>query len=79
MQLNFTVAVDFTASNGDPSNPQSLHYINNYAPNQYSMALHAVGAIIQDYDRSVLVRARIDFFATSLQLCRTYYVLYFIG
>ena len=49
--MNFTVAVDFTASNGDPSNPTSLHYINPYQPNHYISALQAVGGIIQDYDR----------------------------
>uniref|UniRef100_A0A3Q4H432 C2 domain-containing protein n=1 Tax=Neolamprologus brichardi TaxID=32507 RepID=A0A3Q4H432_NEOBR len=26
-QINFTIAIDFTGSNGDPRSPQSLHYI----------------------------------------------------
>ena len=26
-QVNFTVAIDFTASNGKPSDPRSLHYM----------------------------------------------------
>ncbi|KAH9489380.1 Copine-8 [Bulinus truncatus] len=50
MQMNFTVAVDFTASNGNPQSPESLHYINPYYPNQYAAAITAVGEIIQDYD-----------------------------
>lgn len=50
MQLNFTVAIDFTASNGDPRQSTSLHYINPYQPTLYSIALQAVGNIIQDYD-----------------------------
>ncbi len=50
-ELNFTVAVDFTASNGDPKSPQSLHYINAYQPNQYARAIQAVGEIVQDYDQ----------------------------
>lgn len=50
-QLNFTVAIDFTGSNGNPASPNSLHYINPYQPNQYVAAIQAVGEIIQDYDR----------------------------
>ena len=50
MEINFTVAVDFTASNGDPRTPNSLHYNNPYQPNQYASALGSVGDIIQDYD-----------------------------
>lgn len=50
LQLNFTVAIDFTASNGDPRSPESLHYINSYQMNHYARALYAVGEIIQDYD-----------------------------
>uniref|UniRef100_A0AAQ6ISE4 Copine VII n=1 Tax=Anabas testudineus TaxID=64144 RepID=A0AAQ6ISE4_ANATE len=44
------VAIDFTASNGDPRNSCSLHYINPYQPNEYLKALIAVGEICQDYD-----------------------------
>ncbi|NWH28614.1 CPNE7 protein, partial [Grus americana] len=49
-QIHFTVAIDFTASNGDPRNSCSLHYINPYQPNEYLKALVAVGEICQDYD-----------------------------
>ncbi|NWZ88452.1 CPNE5 protein, partial [Poecile atricapillus] len=49
-QLNFTVAIDFTASNGNPSQPTSLHYLSPFQLNAYSLALRAVGDIIQDYD-----------------------------
>ncbi|XP_053401185.1 copine-3-like isoform X2 [Mercenaria mercenaria] len=50
MQINFTVGVDFTGSNGEPTDPQSLHYINPYQPNEYMQAIQAVGAVCQDYD-----------------------------
>lgn len=45
------VAIDFTASNGDPRNSCSLHHINPYQPNEYLRALVAVGEVCQDYDR----------------------------
>lgn len=50
-QVNCTIAVDFTASNGDPRSPQSLHYNDSANPNLYARALRSVGEIIQDYDR----------------------------
>merc|ERR1719228_2026296 len=50
-QVNFTVAVDFTGSNGNPKQPSSLHYQDPTGrPNQYVTAITSVGDIIQDYD-----------------------------
>ncbi|XP_071613377.1 copine-2 isoform X3 [Heliangelus exortis] len=49
-QLMFTVGIDFTASNGNPRDPSSLHYISPMGTNEYLSALWAVGQIIQDYD-----------------------------
>lgn len=45
------VGIDFTASNGNPFDPSSLHYINPMGTNEYLSAIWAVGQIIQDYDR----------------------------
>ena len=45
------MGIDFTASNGDPRSPQSLHCINPYQPNEYQKAILTVGTVIQDYDR----------------------------
>ncbi|XP_021265705.1 copine-9 isoform X2 [Numida meleagris] len=56
-QLNFTVAIDFTASNGLPSQPTSLHYASPYQLSAYALALKAVGEIIQDYDSDKLFPA----------------------
>ncbi|KAL5013366.1 hypothetical protein ScPMuIL_007636 [Solemya velum] len=56
-ELNCTFAVDFTASNGNPKQPSSLHYMNPYQPNPYSTALRAVGEIIKDYDSDKLFPA----------------------
>ncbi|XP_030907589.2 copine-2 isoform X3 [Melopsittacus undulatus] len=44
------VGIDFTASNGNPRDPSSLHYINPMGTNEYLSAIWAVGQIIQDYD-----------------------------
>ena len=49
-RMHCTFAIDFTASNGDPKSPTSLHYMNPYRPNPYATAIQSVGNIIQDYD-----------------------------
>uniref|UniRef100_A0A6N2LWT5 C2 domain-containing protein n=1 Tax=Salix viminalis TaxID=40686 RepID=A0A6N2LWT5_SALVM len=50
-ELNFMVAVDFTASNGNPRNPDSLHYIDPSGQlNSYQQAIMEVGQVIQFYD-----------------------------
>ncbi|XP_004600855.1 copine-7 isoform X1 [Sorex araneus] len=49
-QIHCTVAIDFTASNGDPRNSCSLHHISPTQPNEYLQALVAVGEVCQDYD-----------------------------
>ncbi|KAL0005761.1 hypothetical protein SO802_013322 [Lithocarpus litseifolius] len=52
-ELNFMVAVDFTASNGNPRNPDSLHYIDPSGKlNSYQRAIMEVGEVIQFYDSS---------------------------
>jgi len=57
-EMSFTVAVDFTASNGNPQDPRSLHYNDpTGAPNQYITAIRSVGEIIQDYDSDKLFPA----------------------
>uniref|UniRef100_A0A674N6Y1 Copine I n=1 Tax=Takifugu rubripes TaxID=31033 RepID=A0A674N6Y1_TAKRU len=56
-QINFTVGVDFTGSNGDPSSPNSLHYMSPDGLNQYLSALWSVGQVIQDYDTDKLFPA----------------------
>ncbi|KAI3860034.1 hypothetical protein MKX03_029903 [Papaver bracteatum] len=50
-ELNFMVAVDFTASNGDPHSYTSLHYIDPTGRlNSYQQAIFEVGEVIQFYD-----------------------------
>ncbi|KZV46470.1 protein BONZAI 1 [Dorcoceras hygrometricum] len=50
-ELNFMVAIDFTASNGNPRLPDSLHYIDpSGRPNAYQRAISEVGGVLQFYD-----------------------------
>ncbi|GKV07552.1 hypothetical protein SLEP1_g19308 [Rubroshorea leprosula] len=50
-ELNFMVAVDFTASNGNPQDCNSLHYIDPSGRlNSYQQAIMEVGEVIQFYD-----------------------------
>jgi len=48
--LSLCVAYDFTASNGNPEDPESLHYIGDNQPNAYEKATAAVGSILEPYD-----------------------------
>ena len=52
-QMNLTVAIDFTGSNGDAHLPSSLHYCDHYnqgVMNQYQQAILSVGSILMNYD-----------------------------
>ncbi|KAL8612435.1 hypothetical protein ACOMHN_008420 [Nucella lapillus] len=57
MEMNFTVGIDFTGSNGNPVDRQSLHYIDPQQPNEYMQAIRAVGDVCQDYDTDKLFPA----------------------
>uniref|UniRef100_A0A672T2K5 Copine-1-like n=1 Tax=Sinocyclocheilus grahami TaxID=75366 RepID=A0A672T2K5_SINGR len=56
-QINFTVGIDFTGSNGDPRSPDSLHYLSPNGVNQYLSAIWSVGQVVQDYDTDKLFPA----------------------
>jgi hypothetical protein len=51
LSMRLAVAVDFTASNKDPRAADSLHFINQTAPNYYQLALFAVTEILLGYTR----------------------------
>lgn len=48
--INLVIGIDFTSSNGNPSEIDSLHYIDPINYNQYQSALYAVGEILLNYD-----------------------------
>jgi hypothetical protein len=49
-EIGLVVAIDFTASNGDPKQKASLHYLTPTEPNEYAKAIIAVGEILAPYD-----------------------------
>lgn len=51
LKLHFSVAVDLTASNGNPNEPLSLHYFQDlhYQGNQYTRALTAIANVLHVY------------------------------
>ncbi|KAB5525221.1 hypothetical protein DKX38_022970 [Salix brachista] len=50
-ELNFMVAVDFTASNGNPRLPDSLHYLDPSGRlNAYQRTIIEVGEVLKFYD-----------------------------
>lgn len=64
-QMHFAVAIDFTASNGIHTDPNSLHYLCEGKMNHYEIALRGIGEIIQQYDHSHLFPAFGNFLKIS--------------
>ncbi|CAN8068768.1 unnamed protein product [Agarophyton chilense] len=48
--INTVIAVDMSNSNGNPADPTSLQYKNRTTPNEYVIALRAVGSVLAAYD-----------------------------
>jgi hypothetical protein len=51
-QISTSVCIDFTASNGDPKHPSSLHFLNQH--NQYEAAISQVVSVLEAYDADKL-------------------------
>ncbi len=49
-EMSLIIAVDYTASNGAPSLPTSLHYQSAMKKNQYQIAIQTIGSVLQEYD-----------------------------
>lgn len=63
MEISLITCIDFTGSNGIPSQPSSLHYLqnttnlDNYSSlNDYQKAILSVGRILLNYDSDKLVQ-----------------------
>ncbi|GBG84784.1 hypothetical protein CBR_g39161 [Chara braunii] len=58
LEISFHVAVDFTASNGQPQRPCSLHYLDPQGKkNSYEQAISAVGRVLEFYDTDKVFQA----------------------
>uniref|UniRef100_A0A1I7ZVG1 Copine-3 n=1 Tax=Steinernema glaseri TaxID=37863 RepID=A0A1I7ZVG1_9BILA len=51
-RLDFSIAIDLTASNGNPLAQNSLHYIDPTRCNQYQLACRAIAEILAPYNPS---------------------------
>ncbi|KAJ6242362.1 copine [Anaeramoeba flamelloides] len=49
-EINMITAIDFTGSNGNPKQPNSLHYFDAYTVNDYQNAISSCGSILAEYD-----------------------------
>ena len=50
IQIGLSVAIDFTSSNGNQNDNNSLHFINGDKPNQYERVINSCGNIVGYYD-----------------------------
>lgn len=57
IEIKLHVAIDFTASNGNPMQPNSLHFMGDGRPNCYQQIVNSVGSILLDYDSDKMVPA----------------------
>ena len=53
-EVDLSIAIDFTLSNGDPRQPSSLHYFDPQR-NQYLQAIQNVGNILQFYNTDKMI------------------------
>ncbi|CAM9714165.1 unnamed protein product [Ectocarpus sp. 12 AP-2014] len=51
-EISFTMAIDYTASNGNPADPRSLHYVDPAGTvlNDYAKAMSGIGRVLEFYD-----------------------------
>ena len=53
-EIDLSMAIDFTLSNGDPNDPSSLHFFDP-RQNQYLKAIKSVGDILQFYNSDKMI------------------------
>lgn len=53
-EISLVIALDYTASNGDPSKRGTLHFCDSMEANEYETAIRSVGDILASYDSDQL-------------------------
>lgn len=50
-EISFTMAIDYTASNGSPADRRSLHYVDPTGRelNDYAKAMSGIGRVLEFY------------------------------
>ncbi|KAJ6237048.1 copine [Anaeramoeba flamelloides] len=56
-EISMITAIDFTGSNGQPTQPSSLHYFDSYTVNDYQNAITTCGSILANYDQDQMFPA----------------------
>ncbi len=56
LEVSLICGIDFTASNGIPSAPTSLHFIDAQNPNQYQKVILSVTDILLEYDYDKVIQ-----------------------
>ena len=54
LEICLVIGIDYTVSNKEPSNPDSLHYMNFNQQSQYEKAIRACASIVGHYDSDQL-------------------------
>ncbi|GAB9476148.1 Copine [Globisporangium polare] len=55
LEMSLIIGIDYTASNGPPMDPRSLHFLDPRGPNQYQHAISATASILQEYDSDKMI------------------------
>ena len=55
LEISTVVALDFTGSNKDYKDPESLHNIDGKTPNQYLKVISALGSVLEYYDEDNMI------------------------
>jgi hypothetical protein len=66
-EISFILGIDYTESNGHPSDSKSLH-CNNGEPNAYTTVIQSFGDIVTPYIKDGKISVSIEFFDIFLIL-----------